>query len=306
MPSIVLGAVDTRMDNIDYSNIPVVSLAAELGSSSAFYISRRVVRRTAPTTPHRHEFLEVFWITTGCCTHFINRRIERLSPGHLCFIRPEDTHAFQNTEDPPCRMVNVAFGQTTADFLRQRYGAEIGRRFFWSETEMPASLGLDQTGLDDLARLEAALDRGARSLARIEAFLLRLITDLLAAEAEVPSAAPSWLSVACDALRDPEALRQGVSLLVRTSGRSHEHVSRSFRRYFGQTPSSWVNGMRVALAARMLVDTDDSIPDVALACGIDDLSHFYRLFRQTHGISPMRYRRRQQVDLVHPPYTPAD
>lgn len=285
------------MDNID---IPVISLAAELGPTNAFHISRPVIRRTPPATPHRHEFLEVFWITTGCCTHFINRRTERLSPGHLCFIRPDDTHAFQNADGPPCRMVNVAFAHTTADFLQQRYGEEIGRRFFWSETEMPASMVLDQNGLDELAQLEAALDRGPRSVARIEAFLLRMITDLLAAGAEIPNTAPAWLSLVCEEMREPEALRQGVPLLVHKTGRSHEHISRSFRRYLGQTPSSWVNGLRMALAARLLVASDEPILDIALACGIDDLSYFYRLFSQVHGITPLRYRRRQRVDLVHP------
>lgn len=287
------------MDIFDLE-VPIVSLATELGPTNAFHISRRPVRRTPPVAPHRHEFFEVFWIASGCCTHFINRRTEALGPGNLVFIRPDDTHAFQNTASSQCDMVNVAFARETAHSLKQRHGEEIGKRYFWLETELPACFLLDQKGIDYLLQLEAALDRGPRSLARIEAFLLGLITNLLAVEAEIPTAAPGWLSHVCETMRSPEALRHGVPLLIRESGRSHEHVSRTFQKFFAQTPSGWVNKMRMAEAARTLMQTDKPIPEVALSCGIEDLSYFYRLFRQTHGLSPMRYRQRHHVDLVHP------
>ena len=292
------------LDLFDQEKFNVVSLEAELGPRNACHISRRFVRRTPPLVPHRHEFYEVFWITTGCCSHYINGRTEGLSPGHVVFIRPDDTHAFQNRSDPPCQMVNVAFARTTADFLQARYGCEIGARFFWSEESHPTTYQLDQPGLDHLMRLEENLSRGVWSLARIESFLLRLVTDFIAMDHDVPDASPRWLSNACQAMRKPEALREGVPLLVRTTGRSHEHVSRSFRRYLGQTPSSWINSQRMALSARMLVGGDDPILDIALACGINDLSNFYRLFKQIHGISPKRYRDRHRVDLVHPLLSP--
>ena len=295
-----MGEIDKKVDNIDQAGVRVVSLAAELGSTDAFHISRSLVRRTPPVMRHRHEFFEVFWITTGYCTHFINAREEQITPGMLAFIRPDDTHAFQNFSIAPCRMINVAFSQATAGFLQDRYGDELGSRFFWSESENPSSYLLDQKSLDELDYLEKALDRGARTPARIEAFLLHVMTTLLSNETEVPGTAPTWLLNACEAMHDPASLREGVQFLVRNSGRSHEHVARSFRRHFGQTPSSWVNGMRMSLAARLLLSDDQPILEIALACGIEDLSHFYRLFRQTHGVSPRRYRRRQQVDLVDP------
>lgn len=288
------------MENIDYDNARVATLAAELGPTSAFFVSRRMVDRSPPRIPHRHEFFEVFWIVDGTCQHFINRETEQLTPGRIFFIRPDDTHAFQNIDPAPCRMVNVAFAQTTADFLQNRYGAEFQDRFFWSEDVMPWSQHLDPARLIELARLESALDRGERSLARIEAFLLKLLSDLVVVDAALPISAPDWLLQACETMRSPEALQAGVDFLVQSSCRSHEHVARTFRRHFNQTPSSWVNGMRISQAARMLMDSDDPILDIALACGIEDLSYFYRLFRQAHGMSPRKYRRQYQMDLVHP------
>ena len=297
----VLVDSDEVMGIFDISDIPRIALDAELGPKNAFHISRRPVKRDPPRVPHQHEFFEVFWIASGSCTHFINGEVERLSARQLVFIRPDDKHAFLNTDRAACQMINIAFARDTADHLIQRYGAEFHDQFFWSTAALPASCLLDQHGLDDVNRLEAALDRGARSTAQIDGFLLSLMNGRLAVEHELPDATPAWLSYACEGMRSLDALRKGVPFLVELSARSPEHVARTFRQVLGQTPSSWVNEMRMSAAARMLVDADNSISEIALCCGVEDLSHFYKLFRQTHGISPMRFRRRERVDLVHPP-----
>ena len=265
-----------------------------------FTSTGRLSKRHSPPAIHDHDFFECFWIASGWCTHYINGATERLETGTLMFIRPPDWHAFQNADGPPCQMINVAFSADTAAHLRDRYAADLEGRFFWTNDRKPASFVLDSAQMRDLSVLEQGLDRGTRSLARIESFLLTLMADLLAGTPDTPAEAPDWLIRAFEAFADPAALRGGVPALVDLTGRSHEHVSRTFRRLFGQTPSAYVNALRMNLAARQLAGSDTPIMDVALDCGVEDLSHFYRLFRETHGTSPMRYRRRARVDLVHP------
>ena len=53
-------------------------------------------------------------------------------------------------------------------------------------------------------------------------------------------------------------------------------------------------------AARMLAGSDDSISQIALECGLENLSHFYRMFRGHYALTPRAYRRRNQVDIVQP------
>jgi AraC family cel operon transcriptional repressor len=296
-----LGQLDNFTGLFDVSKRFTISLAAKIGPNEAFHVNRPWVERTPPPALHDHDFFECFWIVTGSCSHFINGAVERVESGGLMFIRPSDRHAFQNTEEAPCRMVNVAFSLETAAHLLDRYAGELAGRYFWTNGRMPAAFRLNATKLRELSALEQILDRGNRSLARIESFLLALMTDLLIDAVDAaPAEAPDWMMRACDAMADPQALRSGVPALVKFSGRSHEHVSRTFRRLLGQTPSAYVNTVRMDHAARHLATSNTPISEIALDCGIDDLSHFYRLFRQIHGISPMRYRRKVHVDLVHP------
>lgn len=197
-------------------------------------------------------------------------------------------------------MINVAFAATTADHLHTRYADELAGRYFWAVDDMPVTTTLDPSRLRELRHLERSLDRGARTLTRIEGFLLQVMGGLMSSDDALPTETPLWLATACEEMRDPERLREGVPALVRLTGRSHEHVSRSTRRFLGLSPSAWINRQRMDLAARRLTDTDASIIDVALDSGIEDLSHFYRVFKSEHGVTPARFRRRGRTNLVHP------
>ncbi|WP_176556142.1 helix-turn-helix transcriptional regulator [Rubellimicrobium rubrum] len=276
-----------------------VRLTSEMGPQDAFYMSRPFIERRLPAALHDHEFFEVCWIDSGSCLHFINGRADRLEAGCVLFIRPPDLHAFQNDREPPCRMVNVAFAAETARHLEQRYDDMAGR-FFWSGEAMPRLERADAAGLAALRAVERSLEGGAPTLARVECALLQIMVGLFGAAREVPPEAPAWLVSACREMRSPERLRGGVRTLVGLTGRSHEHVARTFRSLFGKSPSAWINGVRMEWAARQLAETDRPILEVALDCGMEDLSHFYRVFRQVHGRSPMRYRRSMRMELVHP------
>jgi AraC family transcriptional regulator len=73
---------------------------------------------------------------------------------------------------------------------------------------------------------------------------------------------------------------------------SPSHFSRAFKRSFRQAPMTYVTRQRVQLAQRLLLTTDDSMCQIALACGMCDQAHLTRVFRRVVGDSPMSWRRR--------------
>ena len=105
---------------------------------------------------------------------------------------------------------------------------------------------------------------------------------------------------ACRAAQDPAVFRQGAAGFVRLTGRAHPHVSRTARRYLGQSPSEFINALRMDFAARRLSGTEDPLPEIAADCGIPNLSHFHKLFRAHHGETPHQFRKRFQRNLVQP------
>jgi AraC family cel operon transcriptional repressor len=130
------------------------------------------------------------------------------------------------------------------------------------------------------------LDTSRRSLARIEHFLLSVMTHVLDTAAIVEERAPAWLIRACRAAREPRVFRQGAEGFLKVAGRSQEHVCRQTRRHLGLSPTQYVNRIRIQHAAMLLAGTDRDIAWRRRDCGFENLSYFHRLFRQQYGSTP--------------------
>ena len=71
-------------------------------------------------------------------------------------------------------------------------------------------------------------------------------------------------------------------------------TSTAFSRYFKQRTakniSEYIVDIRLGHAARLLVDTSDSVSEICWATGFNTLSNFNRLFRKRKGCSPTEFR----------------
>lgn len=284
--------------------IRLFQLETYLAPDEAYHVAHKTLDAASPPFHHRHDFYELFLIEQGETMHWINGRRETLSRGALCFIRPDDTHAFQSKRDEPCRIFNVMFRSETADHLMRRYGAELGTRFIWKPDTDPETFVLTGPRLERAVNSFGELQHARRTLAQIEQFLLYVMTRVIDHSIVAPDAAPQWLANACIAARSPEVFRHGVAGFVRAAGRGHEHVSRVTRQHLGMSPTEYLTRIRMEHAALRLASTDAPIADIATDCGIENLSHFYKKFRSAYGTTPKRYRKRHRLDPVQPDLRP--
>jgi AraC-like DNA-binding protein len=78
--------------------------------------------------------------------------------------------------------------------------------------------------------------------------------------------------------------------LARLAHMSVRAFERKFRGSFHVTPQKYLRKLRMRMASRALVYTDQSLAEVALGCGFSDQSHFTREFRRQFGRTPRDYR----------------
>lgn len=281
-----LSGMKTRLFKID----------AYLRPGEHFHFARKTLDDVRPGFTHCHDFFEVLLVENGTLDHRINGTDEPLSRGALLFVRPQDTHALSARPGTRARIINIIVRPETVDHLGARYGADLGRRFFWSTDPMPDARRLDGPRIERAINSAMDLQTDERGLARIEQFLLALMTRVVDITVDPTSSAPDWLATACLAARDPAVFRRGAAGLVEASRRGHEHVCRAAKRHLGMSPTDYVNRIRMEHAAMLLGDNTMSIEDVAGDCGLANLSYFYRLFRAHYGTTPREYRRRHAVD----------
>jgi AraC family cel operon transcriptional repressor len=248
--------------------------------------------------PHVHDFHELFWVDGGHGWHWIGGERKSLTAGSAALIQPSDEHAFEIDIDKSLLLTNVAFRSTTWREVERRYTLGAGL-FNLPLSERQVSLGANDVSELALACQEIA--RGARDRRAVDRFLLNAFHVFERARGTgYPPGVPDWLLEACRAVRAHKNLQKGTAAFAALCGHSPEHVAREVRRWLGKTPTDVVNEARLDHAASRLAESDTPIVEVALACGYENISHFYRLFRERYGVSPGRYRERQQ-QLVVPP-----
>ena len=95
-----------------------------------------------------------------------------------------------------------------------------------------------------------------------------------------------------------ENLERSVRLseLAREVRLSVSHFCRAFKKSFGETPHAHLVRLRLALAQRLMLTTDDPLSQIALCCGLADQAHLSKLFRRWFRDSPYAWRRRNLTD----------
>lgn len=80
------------------------------------------------------------------------------------------------------------------------------------------------------------------------------------------------------------------SQLARDVGMSTRQLERLFRRYLDRSPKRYYMELRLQKARNLLLQTDMSVINVALACGFTSPSHFSKCYRAHYDITPYRER----------------
>jgi len=238
------------------------------------------------TYPHRHDFYEIFLVADGCMEHVLNGCVQHLERHELVLIRPEDEHYYRHVHGS---VLNVAF--TPAIFAQIDALLQVGpcRNVRIGESAAAEALGsIREISAGDLSKEETGL--------KLKLLLVRLFS-LFRLQAK-PSGYPDWLEELIAAMNTRESIAEGLKRLYHLSPRTPEHTTRSFRRYLGQTPTEYINNLRLQYAENLLLTTDRPVTAIGLEAGFQDASYFSICFRRKFGASPAEFRRTRQKTLV--------
>ena len=67
----------------------------------------------------------------------------------------------------------------------------------------------------------------------------------------------------------------------------------------GLSPNNYLGRVRLCHAMRILVQTNDSVTDIAFACGFNDSNYFSSRFHQEIGVTPMQFRKQRSAAVMH-------
>jgi len=117
--------------------------------------------------------------------------------------------------------------------------------------------------------------------------ITRQSTDVLAIDDRDVAEAVRFIREHC---RDPIQ----VADVVAATSVSRRALEQRFRKTMGHSINREIRRVRVGWVARILVETNRTVAQIAMDLGYPGIDHIARYFRAEKGISPVAYRRRHQ------------
>jgi AraC family transcriptional regulator len=170
----------------------------------------------------------------------------------------------------------------------------IGQDVFVGATNALTLLHLLEVARDEVWK---DTDRAQNIIVRVST-LLRAEIDRTQLDNSAQSAQgglPPWRVNRLKAYID-EHLDQPVRLstLSTIANLSVTHFSRAFKKSLGETAHAYIVRRRLEQARHLMITTEESLSDIALACGFSDQAHFTKSFRQSLKQSPGAWRRERR------------
>jgi len=257
---------------------------------------RYVRSDTEPFRPHYHDYYEIFLVTKGRCSHTVNGTEHFLEEGQLVFIRDRDAHLYRSINGEYFEFINLAFSKETFTEMTAFLGSDT---LFQSlvQSPLPPMVQLSAREQERLfnAFSDAVSDRKDEIIKfKIRALLVQIFSECFLYFRPEETRIPIWLDTAFTQMQKPWNFTQGLSRLYAITGKSPAYLARCFRKYYGTTPTEYINDLRLNYCASLLLCSNLSVTDICMECGFENLSWFYEVFQRKFGIAPSQYRKQNQ------------
>jgi len=104
-------------------------------------------------------------------------------------------------------------------------------------------------------------------------------------------ASPRWLRQAQELIHQQFAEKLSLQIIADAVQIHPSHLARSFRTHHHCSVGEYVRRLRVEYAAGQILESDASLPEISLAAGFSDQSHFTREFKRRLAVTPAHYKR---------------
>lgn len=266
-----------------------------------------IVRHSRYSYPilHNHEYIEVVYIYSGKCLHFVENQAFEMNMGDICILAPNAMHAISASEDDAV-LVNIMISRKLFDasFLKMMQRSVTLSEFFESilyERKVSPYI-IYPTGNDGWIHeivLHMVKERQRKDYLYKESvsLLVRQMFVHILRNYELMAIVSDPICHMQEnrivALMGYIAVNYRSITLAQTAdffGYSRAYMSQILSKYTGKTFTTLVNEEKMKNAAKLLKESRLSLTEIGMEVGCYDASHFTHKFKKIYGITPNEYR----------------
>lgn len=267
------------LQNIYFTNLNVVS---HLGGF--FSIKKDVDWSLEPPSAFNQN--KFYYITKGRCVINIDGKEYSGKPGSWFFIPANTVHSYHNIKSEPFQKFWIHFdlypGKThISDLLNLPYCIEVGDSKKVTELFSAFTASYKSSSIIDKIRIKSCLFD----------LLAEYIIKSQPQEIRVADKSDICMNSLLSYIN--ENLEKNITNddLARIAHMHPNHMIRFFKSKTNQTPAKYVSMQKIEYAKRLLENSELNITEIMQKIGIDDISHFSKLFKKFSGASPAKYRK---------------
>lgn len=244
-----------------------------------------------PSEYHSHDYWEFTYLLEGNATHYLNGNKLSITRGDAVILRPQDKHcickATKSDEKylqrdlyvPTEVMKEICACISPNEPLYERLlNADAPPQFHISYTkrqsiEQTASLLIQENVTHDV-------------------FFRAILIEIIAYYLSLTSIShyPVWIVNLINRIKRDTANQRTIDDFVRSTGYSHAHVCREFKKYTGERLNEFITKTKLEYSTAILASTQNSIADIAYQLGFSSQSNYISCFKRYFNITPHQWR----------------
>lgn len=270
-------------------------------------INLRVHTRFIHFPKHRHNYVEVVYMCSGCTTHLVNDEKVVLNTGELLFLNQNASHEIYPAAENDIA-VNLIILPEFFDYSLSLIGLEenavrtflidclksgghdIGYLHFKCADILPVQNLMENLIWSLLHRQPAR-----RSMTQITMGLLFLHLIYHTDRMEAGGPPPKTAILAVYRYIEEHYKNGSLTELSKRLGYDLHYLSRLIRLASGKTFTELLQDKRLNQSAYLLANTRLPITDICLGVGYSNFSYFYKLFAEKFENTPGEYREKNTV-----------
>lgn len=267
-------------------------------ASGSSFLCLEIDRPQFDSHYHHHPEIEIAWIVESEGQRLIGDAVGEFESGDLAMIGSGVPHQYRNWKPGRARAKVLQFHRDLfgPEFLSRPECALVRQLLDDSARGLGFSSGVAAEAQGHIRKL-FRMRPGLPQLMELMALLHFLSLD----EDRHPIASVAYAEpvnvVRIERLQRvlnfiDENWQQSVSLAdaSRVAALHPQSLSRFFRQHLGMNFQEYLIRLRLSRAARLLLETDRTVVDIAFACGFNNMANFNRHFQAAFQRTPRTYR----------------
>ena len=255
------------------------------------------------TRAHIHPAIEMLYIRKGEYSVSIDNEEVSAIAGDLLFFRSNTIHSVQLVSNNvgeyyvlkinPSLLFHIFPGRGQMSMISPFLLKRRGEKALFKDADISSEFkSIFRKMADAVNREEAIFFTVERAYASL--LLVDMITSMLKesnAESDVNEKNLSLIHKCVEYINTNYASEISADECARMIHMSYSYFARLFRTVMGKTFKEYLVSVRLAKAKSILLSTDISVTDVAMACGYTNVSYFISEYKKEFGKTPRQERK---------------